>query len=193
LLLIINAAVYFVSIQSRPLQSNRTSPLDELSPEKIVLLPNDENCFEWGSFHEDQIKYAEAVIAEIISEHYYEVEEAGTTMMYWLYVPPLANKEAASRTINKLRNIGIVSFRIKDNDQWRNAISIDMFADEQAAIEQLKEIEKKGVTGLMIENRSVLLKKIIIYNPAQQTKAQLQNLTEQIEGTHLVQTQCERL
>lgn len=191
--MIINAAVYFASIQSRPLQSSRTHSLNESNPEKIVLLPSDENCFEWGSFHEEQIKYAEAVIAEVISEQSYEVEEAGSTMMYWLYVPPLANKEAANRTINKLRNIGIVSFRIKDNDQWKNAISLDLFVDEQAAINQLKEIEKKGITGVMIENRSVLLKKIIIYNPPPQAKVQLQNLTEQFEGTHLVQTQCERL
>lgn len=191
--MIMNVAAYFAGVQSRPSQSNRILLLNELNPEKIVLLPSDENCFEWGSFHEEQIKYAEAVITEIISEQNYELEEAGSAMMYWLYVPPLANKEAANRMINKLRNIGIVSFRVKDNNQWKNAISLGMFASEQEAMNQLKEIEKKGVTGVAMENRNVPLKRVIIYNPAQHVKEQLQKLTEQFDGTHLAQTKCERL
>ncbi len=191
--MMINVVVYFAGIQSQSSQSNRILLLNEFNPEKIILLPSEENCFEWGSFHEEQIKYAEAVIAEIISEQNYEVEDAGTAMMYWLYVPPLANKEAANRMINKLRNIGIVSFRVKDNNQPKNAISLGMFANEQEAMNQLKEIEKKGVTGVAIENRNVLLKRIIIYNPAQHVKDQLQKLAEQFDGTHLAQTKCERL
>ncbi len=191
ILLIINV-VYVIGRQLYPNDENTTRAL-MFNPEKIVLLPIDEKCLEWGSFYEEQAHYAETILSEMVSDQSYKLEEAGSTMMYWLYIPPLPNKEAANRVINKLRNLGIVSFRVKDNDEWKNAISLNMLYDKEDALKQLKEIEKKGITSATIENRSVTLKKIVIHNPTQMIKEQTQKLAEQFDGTQLVQSQCERL
>ena len=56
-----------------------------------------------------------------------------------------------------------------------------------------KEIEKKGITNATIENRGVMLKKIVIHHPTQMVKEQMQKLVEQFDGTQLVQNKCERL
>ena len=45
----------------------------------------------------------------------------------------------------------------------------------------------------MIEDRIVMLKKIIIYNPTHRIKEQMQKLVEQFDDTQLVQDKCERL
>ena len=164
-----------------------------LNPEKIVLLPADQNCLEWGSFYEEQIHHAETMVSEAVSDQSYSLEEAGSTTMYWLYIPPLANREAANRMINKLRNLGIVSFRVKEDDKWKNAISLGMLYDKEDALQQLKEIEKKGITNATIENRGVMLKKIVIHNSTQVIKEQMQKLVEQFDGTQLAQNKCERL
>lgn len=191
ILLIVNIA-YLAGVQLRSGEQNETAPA-LVNPEKIVLVAAHENCLVWGNFYEEQIKYAETVIVELFPDLFYNLEESGNTMMYWLYIPPLPKREAANREINKLRNLGIVSFRVKNGNQWENAISLGMFYDQKDALKQLREIEKKGITNAKIEDRSVMLKKIVIYNPAQSIKEQMQKLVEQFDDTRLVQDKCERL
>lgn len=192
IILLIMNVVYVIGRQLYPNDEN-TTRASMFNPEKIVLLPIDEKCLEWGSFYEEQVHYAETILSEMVSDQSYELEEAGSTMMYWLYIPPLPNKEAANRVINKLRNLGIVSFRVKENGEWKNAISLNMLNDKEDALKQLKEIEKKGITSATIENRSVTLKKIVIHNPTPMIKEQTQKLVEQFDGTRLVESKCEHL
>jgi len=190
LLLIINIA-YAMGVQLYSNGWNTTTSI--VNPEKIILLPVHENCFVWGNFYEEQIQYAETALSEIVSDQFYRIEEAGNAVMYWLYIPPLLNKEAANREINKLRNLGIVSFRIKDNGQWKNAISLGMSYDKKDTFKQLKEIENKGVTNATIDERNVTLKKIVIHYPTQMIREQVQKLIEQFDGTQLTQSKCERI
>ncbi|MBL8500616.1 MAG: SPOR domain-containing protein, partial [Nitrosomonas sp.] len=44
-----------------------------------------------------------------------------------------------------------------------------------------------------IEERSVMLKKIVIHNPAHMVKEQMQKLVGQFDDTRLAQGKCERL
>ena len=192
IILLIMNVVYVIGRQLYPNDEN-TTRASMFNPEIIVLLPIDEKCLEWGSFYEEQVHYAETILSEMVSDQSYKLEEAGSTMMYWLYIPPLPNKEAANRVINKLRNLGIVSFRVKESGEWKNAISLNMLYDKEDALKQLEEIEKKGITSATIENRSVTLKKIVIHNPTPMIKEQTQKLAEQFDGTQLVQSTCERL
>jgi hypothetical protein len=191
LLLIVNIA-YLASTQFYSGKQNLDMPVS-VHPEKIVLVPAQENCLLWGDFYEEQIRYAGTVLSDLFPGLIYDTEESDQTTMYWLYIPRYPNKEAANREINKLRNLGIVSFRVKDDIQWQNAVSLGMFYDQQDALRQLREIEKKGITNAKIEDRSVVLKKIVIHNPAHMIKEQMQKLVEQFDDTKLVQGKCERL
>ena len=191
ILLIANIA-YLAGVQLHSDEQNAAAPV-LVNPEKIILVPAHENCLVWGDFYEEQIKYAETVILELFPDLFYSLEESDNTTMYWLYIPPHPDKEAANREINKLRNLGIVSFRVKDGNQWENAVSLGMFYDQKDALKQLREVEKKGIANAKIEERDVMLKKIVIYNPAQSLKEQMQKLVEQFDDTRLVQDRCERL
>ena len=169
------------------------SPPVQTNPEKIALVSPFENCLIWGNFYEEQIRYAEKVLMKSHPNLTFSVEKAGDTTMYWLFIPPYPNKETANREINKLRNIGVVSFRVKDDAEWENAISLGIYYDQKDALRQLNEIEKKGVIQAKIENRSVVLQKIVIHPQSDFSKEQLQTLAEQFDGTKLVQGKCERL
>lgn len=193
LLLIANMVAYVTGTTLHPDQGSMVQAPVVLNPEKIVLLPIDENCLEWVGLDEEQLQYGETVLSEIVPEQSYRLEEAANTTMHWVYIPPLPNKEAANRMINKLRNLGIVSFRVREDSQWKNAVSLGKFHDNDEALRQLKEIERKGITGATIEGRDVTLMKIVIYNPTPTMKEQVQKLVEQFEGTRLIQSQCERL
>lgn len=191
ILLLVNIA-YVIGSQLFSKEQNRIIPT-QVNPEKIVLVSAHENCLIWDHFYEEQIQYAQTVLSELFPELLYSLEESGNTTMFWLYIPPFPNKEDANREINKLRNLGIVSFRVKDETQWKNAISLGMFYDQKDALKQLREAEKKGIANAKIEDRGVLLRKIIIHNPTQTIKEQMQKLVEQFDDTQLVQGKCERL
>ena len=192
MLLLIANIVYLGATYWYSGEQNPVAPVS-VHPEKIVLVPAQENCLLWGDFYEEQIRYAGTVLSDLFPGLIYDTEESGQTTMYWLYIPRYPNKEAANREINKLRNLGIVSFRVKDDTQWQNAVSLGMFYDQQDALKQLREIEKKGITNAKIEDRNVVLKKIVIHNPAHMIKEQMQKLVEQFDDTKLVQGKCERL
>ncbi len=191
ILLLVNIA-YVIGSQLFSEEQNGLMPT-QVNPEKIVLVSAHESCLIWSDFYEEQIQYALTVLSELFPELLYSLEESGNTTMFWLYISPFPNKEAANREINKLRNLGVVSFRVKDETQWKNAISLGMFYDQKDALKQLRETEKKGVANAKIEDRSVLLRKIIIHNPTQTIKEQMQKLVEQFDDTQLVQGKCERL
>lgn len=162
-----------------------------LNAEKIILLPVNNDCLEWGNFYEEQIQYADNVMKEMYPELSYEWENVGNALKYWLVIPALPNKEATNRMINKLRNFGIASFRVKKTEErWKNAISLGIYDDKQQAVKQLEEIEKKGISNAVIEDYEVELKKIVIDQSNFTIKEQLQKTAEQLEGTQIISIQC---
>lgn len=162
-----------------------------LNAEKIILLPVNDDCLEWGKFYEEQIQYADNVMKETYPELSYEWANVGNALKYWLVIPALPNKEATNRMINKLRNFGIASFRVKKTEErWKNAISLGIYDDKQQAIKQLEEIEKKGISNAVIEDYEVELKKIVIDQSNFTIKEQLQKTAEQLEGTQIISIQC---
>ncbi|UJP05369.1 MAG: SPOR domain-containing protein [Nitrosomonas sp.] len=164
-----------------------------INAEKIQLVPSLAHCLIWGDFYQEQLQYAEKSLSEQLPNLVFSAETSGNAVMYWLYLPPFPNREAANREINKLRNIGIVSFRIKNDPQWENAISLGIFYQQADALKQIKTIESKGITQVKIEERTAPLRKIVIHQPFASNSAQLQTLAKQFDGTKLIQDKCERL
>ena len=74
------------------------------------------------------------------------------------------NKEAVDRMINKMRGLNIISFRVGMSYNRKDV---------------LEELEKKGIINVLIEDFSVTLKRIVINNPTQILKEQMQELAGQ--------------
>ena len=162
-----------------------------LNSEKIILIPANDDCLQWGNFYEEQIQYVTNMMAEMYSGLSFEWENTGSAVKYWLVISSLPNKEATNRMINKLRNFGIASFRVKKTEErWRNAISLGIYDDKQTATKQLEELEKKGISNAVIEDYLVELKKIVIDQSNFTIKEQLQKTAEQLEGTQIISIQC---
>ncbi|WP_244072096.1 SPOR domain-containing protein [Nitrosomonas sp. PY1] len=162
-----------------------------LNSEKIVLVPVNDGCLQWGNFYEEQIQYSETAMAEFYPDLSYEWESIGNAMKYLLFIPSLPNKEATNRMINKLRNFGIVSFRIKKTEErWKNTISVGVYDDKQEAQKQLEDLVKKGIANAMIEEFEVELKKMIIHQSNAIIQKQMEKVVEQFEGTQLTAIQC---
>jgi hypothetical protein len=69
----------------------------------------------------------------------------------WVIFPPLPSPESAAAKLNELVAAGVKdAFVVKDNP-WRNAISLGLYANDEAARRRVREVEEKGVLGTRIE------------------------------------------
>jgi hypothetical protein len=70
---------------------------------------------------------------------------------YWVLFPPLPSPESAEAKLSELAAAGLRdAFVIKDGI-WRNAISLGLYADDEAARRRVREVEDKGVLGTRVE------------------------------------------
>ena len=60
-----------------------------LNAEKIILLPVNDDCLEWGNFYEEQIQYADNVMKETYPELSYEWENVGNAKITQLINHPV--------------------------------------------------------------------------------------------------------
>jgi hypothetical protein len=106
-------------------------------------------CVELGPIAAgDAVRAEEAVsgIAAGLRVSQRRVDEAGR---WWVFVPPLATRQAATQRIAELRRQGIEdSSLISDDPQWRNAISLGVFRSEDAANKRADELRKRVVRGV---------------------------------------------
>jgi sporulation related protein len=191
-LLIVNIAVAVI-IQ---LGSDSQHVVDEpslIAPEKIILLPKRVNCLEWGDFLEQDAQQAKNALADQDINSPLSLEFAKNVVLYWVYIPPFEDQQAANREINKLRNLGIASFRVQEQGPWLNAISFSMYHDRGAAQQLLRELQAKGVTAAKIKERNSQLQKIVIHEPDETIEIKLLELAQQYAGSKVEQATCERL
>jgi len=137
----------------------------QLHPERVKLVTPEElarmtvarrqaSCVELGPIAvADAARAEEAVsgIAAGLKVAQRRVDEPGR---WWVYLPPLATRQAAAQRTAELRKQGIDdSSVINDDPQWRNAISLGVFRSEEAANKRAEELRKRGVRGVEIAPR----------------------------------------
>ena len=133
----------------------------QLNPEKIRLLAPEQAsaltrkveppkvaamCLEWGAFiGGDTARAAQALeplgLGAKLAQRKLE-EVTG----FWVYIPPLANRQAAAQKAAELKRMGVEDyFVIPDDPKWRFAISLGVFKTEEAAKARLDALRAKGV------------------------------------------------
>ena len=64
---------------------------------------------------------------------------------YWIYLPPLASKQAADDKVAQLEKAGIKDVSVIRNGPWKNALSLGVFAKEDAAARRADSLKKLGI------------------------------------------------
>ncbi len=76
-------------------------------------------------------------------------------LSYWVYIPPLPNRQAADRKSAELKKLGVSDqFVVQDQGEDRLAISFGLFHTEQAAKDLVDALAKKGVHSAQIAERN---------------------------------------
>lgn len=111
-------------------------------------------CYEIGPFPVADAHRFEAQLAPLGLGNRIARQTIGEASSFIVYIPPLANKEAAEKKAGELRALGVASFFIiPDNTPMRWAISLGVFKTEQAAQNHLASLNKQGVRTARVAPR----------------------------------------
>lgn len=166
--------------------------------EKIKLLPAHIDCIVWSDFSGQTLQQAETAIKAMDIKKPYKQVLSSVKTKYWVHTAPYNDQSAAKREINKLRNMGIISYRVQEKGPWLNAISFGMLESNSAANKLIKKLEKKGFNKVSVSKVSANKRKTehrqFLFLAIDAHKLdKLQNLASQFPDSRLVHTTCERL
>ena len=185
----------------------------QISPEKIVLVavmtpasagpvsapapaslpPVPAACVEWGLFSGPDVARADAALAALALP-------AGATQRrvteidgYWVHMAPLKTRGEVDRKIGELKALGVTEFFVvQDPGPWRNAVSLGLFKNEDAARTELERLRAMGVRSALITRREKLLRQVAFFvrEPGATTIARLTELQRDFPASEIKAGSC---
>jgi len=108
-------------------------------------------CVEWRGLVPDELKPARELLKGMAEERVMSFSEVPLDLRHWVIFPPLPSREAATAKLAEFAAAGIKDAFVVRSDAWDNAISLGLYAKEEAAKRRMREIEDKGIPGTRIE------------------------------------------
>ncbi|MBY0271067.1 MAG: SPOR domain-containing protein [Burkholderiales bacterium] len=156
-------------------------------------LPAPASCAEWGLFAGSDVARAEAALAALGLP-------AGATQRritevdgYWVHMPPQKTKGEVDRKVGELKALGVTEFFVvTDAGPWRNAVSLGLFKNEDAAKAELDRLRALGVRSAMVTRRERFLKQVafVLSDPATATLARLTELQKDFPAAEIKTGSC---
>ncbi|MDH4150916.1 MAG: SPOR domain-containing protein [Betaproteobacteria bacterium] len=168
----------------------------EVSPSSIASAPGagvrTAACIEWGSFGGPDMARADAALAALALP---EPTQRRVTDIdgYWVHMAPLKNKAEVDRKIGELKSLEITEFFVvQDPGPWRNAISLGLYKNEDAANTELERLRNRGVRSAIVTRREKFLKQVTFFvrEPGAATVARLTDLQREFPAAEIKATNC---
>lgn len=148
-------------------------------------------CLRWTVPSPEQAQIASARMAALkVSERTLQSAEQAKV---WVYIPPLADIEAAKRKAEELQGLGIDDYFVVNNGgRWQNAVSLGVFSTREAADRRVVALRDKGVRSAVVRERDDTLRPatFLLSNVSATQRAQLERSNRQLRGAQLVETVC---
>jgi hypothetical protein len=120
-------------------------------------------CTEIGPFDDAEARKFEAQLAPLALGDRLTRRPTQEALRHIVYIPPLANKEAADKKAAELKRLGVEDFFvIQDNSPLQWGISLGIFKTEDAARKHLADLSQKGVRTARVGVHGTAASKIAI-------------------------------
>jgi len=201
-LLAVNLAVagygWYTSTQSNPdaqllHQQLNAQQIRIIAPRPMVTQRPKAACLEWGTFGGVELKAAQAALDALNLGARVTHREVPTQANYWVYLPPLKNKDEVDRKLGELQSLGLEDYAaVGGEGAMRNAISLGVFRTEEAANNYLEAVRQKGVRSARVGRRESRLVEttFLIQEPDVPLTAKLAELRQRFPGTELKALDC---
>ena len=164
-----------------------------VNPAPADSVQNSMVCLEWGEFSGDDLKRATEVLSVFQFGEKLNQRQVGYNKGFWVYIPPLKNKTAASKKVSQIKALGVREyFIVQDAGAFRNAISLGVFKAHDAAQNYLNELHAKGVLSARIGERASKFKTtiFILNNVDASNEVKLNELGKDFAGSELKNVPC---
>ena len=168
ILALANAAFFAYSWLGVGAEANADAQIiaQQLNPEKIRVLAPEQvsaltrksdatkpdapkaagTCLEWGALQGGDVARAAQALEPLGLGAKLTQRRQEETAAYWVYIGPLASRQAASVKTGELKRLGVDDFFVMPEDsKWRNAISLGVFKTEEGAKARLESLRARGV------------------------------------------------
>jgi len=220
-LLLLANVVFFAYFNLSPTTPNGGHPgLQEIHPEQIKLLTDKEiealpkkseqpaedsatqaalttatqtSCYEWGSFSARNLPRARNVLFKFSLQGIVKQQNSQESARYWVYIPRAKSLQAVQAKMNELRELGIDDIFVVQEPQWRYAISLGVFKDEQLAAKRLEDLKARGVNSAVkaLRNQEQGQASLVINSMAPEMVAEIEKLRPDFPGSEIKQVSCQ--
>jgi len=108
-------------------------------------------CVEWRGLRQGEFVQAREQLKTLTGEQVISFSEVPLNTRYWVIFPPLPSPLAAAAKHAELAAVGVRDTYVVKQGDWRNAISLGLYANTETARRRVSELETKGVLGTRIE------------------------------------------
>jgi hypothetical protein len=108
-------------------------------------------CVEWRGLTQDELAQVRDQLKAMAGERVMSFTEVPMDTRLWVIFPPLPSPEAAAAKLSELSAAGLQDAFVVRDGPWRNAISLGLYGNDEAARRRVREVEDKGVLGTHIE------------------------------------------
>ncbi len=150
-------------------------------------------CVEWGPFTGPEVARADTVVAALALPAAVTQRRVTDVDAYWVHIPPVKTKGEVDRKVGELKALGVTEFFVvNDAGPWRNAVSLGLFKNEDAAKAELERLRERGVRSATVTRREKLLKQVAFFvrEPDAVTVARLTELQRDFPATEIKAGSC---
>lgn len=108
-------------------------------------------CVEWRGLTRDEFTQAREQLKALAGERVMSFTEVPLNTRHWVIFPPLPSPQSAAAKLAELTAAGVQDAFVVKDEPWRNALSLGLYANAEAAGRRVRELEEKGVLGTRVE------------------------------------------
>jgi len=165
----------------------------DISAAEAAAAPVQLSCYEWGSFSAANLPKARNVLFKFSLQGVVKQQTSQESARYWIYIPRAKSLEAAQAKMDELRDLGIDDIFIVQEPQWRYAISLGVYKDEQLAAKRLEDVQTRGVRSAVkaLRNQEQGQASLVINSMAPDMVAEIEKLKPDFPGSEIKQVSCQ--
>jgi len=108
-------------------------------------------CVEWRGLTRGELTQVRDQLKAMVGERVMSFTEVPLNTRHWVIFPPLPSPESAAAKLSELAAAGLQDAYVVKGGALRNAISLGLYANDEAARRRVREVEDKGVLGTRVE------------------------------------------
>jgi len=133
-----------LSLRSQSAPASRVTPQQQAVQAEAL-------CVEWRGLSVGEYPQAREQLKALVNERVMSFTEVPLNTRHWVIFPPLPSAESAGAKLSELAAAGVLDAFVVRDGVWRNAISLGLYANDEAARRRVREVEDRGVLGTRVE------------------------------------------